>query len=144
MRRSMMKSGRNVPEFEHVGADVEAGLRLLADQVAEELELAGLTVVKHGDAGAGAMIEVDTGADAAGGVWVTWHADSRLRLAAAAAVQQGCVADPMIQRSGTITQIMLDALRAILAARGFGVVQEPDDMRPLWDQVVSPASGTRN
>ncbi|MGY3056761.1 hypothetical protein ACVWZD_001006 [Streptomyces sp. TE3672] len=124
-------------EFERVEGAVEAALNLLADQVADELELAGLSVLKDGNAGTGAEIEVDAGADEAGGVYVTWHPESRLSSAAAVAVQQGRFDEPVIQHSGTVKRIMRDAISAILQSSRFSVEQSTDDMRPLAIRVTS-------
>ncbi|MFI8365166.1 hypothetical protein ACIGD1_34065 [Streptomyces sp. NPDC085612] len=124
-------------EFERVQGAAEAGLNLLADQVADELERAGLSVLRDGNADAGAEIEVDAGADEAGGVYVAWRPGSRLSLAAAVAVQQGRFDEPVIQHSGTVKRIMLDAISAILQSSRFSVEQSTDDMRPLAIRVTS-------
>ncbi|MFG3002249.1 hypothetical protein [Streptomyces sp. NPDC048340] len=129
-------------EFERVEGTVEAALNMLADQVADELELAGLSVLKGGNADAGAEIEVDAGEDEAGGVYVTWCPGSQLSLAAAVAVQQGRFDEPMIQHSGTVKRIMLDAISAILQSSRFSVEQSTDDMRPLAIRVTSSAAGS--
>ncbi|MEW1550635.1 hypothetical protein [Streptomyces tsukubensis] len=127
-------------EFEHVESDSEVALEMLASQVAGELELAGLTVLREGNIHAGAEIDVDTGADESGGIYVTWSTNSRLSLAAALAVQQGRFDDPAIQHSGTVKQIMRKAIFELLQSARFGVEESDDEMRPLSIRVTaSPA-----
>ncbi|WP_455362300.1 hypothetical protein [Streptomyces sp. SYSU K21746] len=128
-------------EFERVEGGVAAALKILADQVAQDLELAGLSVLKEGEGGVGAEIEVDAGADEAGGVYVSWCPDSRLSLEAAVAVQQGRFDEPAVQHSGAVKRIMRDAISVILQSSGFGVEQSTDDMRPLAIRVISSPVG---
>lgn len=128
--------------FERVEGDEEAALELLADQIAEELGLAGLPVVRGGGAGSGAEIEVDVGADDAGGVYVTWQPDPRLSQAAAHAVQEGRFDEPMIRRSGAVKQVMITAVAEILRSAHFHVATSTDDMRPLAIQVSAPHPGS--
>ncbi|MER5739699.1 hypothetical protein ABT117_29065 [Streptomyces sp. NPDC002262] len=134
--------GLEVNEFERVEGDDEAALQGLASQVAEELELAGLTVIREGDVDAGAEIEIDKGADEAGGVYVTWSPNSRLSLAAAVAVQQGRFDEPAIQHSGMVKRIMREAIFELLRSARFGVERSGDDMRPLSIRVTSSSVGS--
>lgn len=124
-------------EFERIDDDAKAALELLASRVAEELELAGLTVQREGGADAGAEIEVDQGADEAGGVYVTWSPNPRLSLAAADAVQRGRFQEPAIQRSGIVGKIMSEAILEVLRSARFGVEVSDDDMRPFSIRVTA-------
>jgi hypothetical protein len=130
-----------VSGFERVDDVAEAALTALSDQVADELESAGIPVQRGGQGGSGVAMEVDTGADEAGGVFLTWGR-SRLSLLAAAAVRDGRLDDPVIRRSGEVARVMGDAVATILRSAGFDIEDAPDDMRPLSLRVVS-APGAR-
>ncbi|WP_158983610.1 hypothetical protein [Streptomyces sp. NRRL F-5193] len=133
--------GLELTEFERVEGDDEVALEGLASQVTEELKLAGLTVIREGDADVGVEIEIDKGADEAGGVYVTWSPSSRLSLAAVVAVQQGRFDAPAIQHSGMVKRIMCEALFELLKSARFGVEKTGDEMRPLAIRVTSPSVG---
>lgn len=135
------ESGRiaHVVWVERVDDDAAAALELLAGHVADELELAGLTVVREEDVHAGAVIDVDMGADEAGGVHVTWCPSSRLSLPAATAVHEGRFDEAVIQRAGTASRIMCDALYELLKSASFGVVRSDDELRPFSIRVTEYA-----
>ena len=123
-------------EFDEVVEPVRTERETLADMARNELMFAGLPV-PHGDDGPGAVFEVDFGADAAGGVFVKWHADGRLRTAAAQSVLAGRLTDPAIRRSGRISLIMRDAIISILNEAGYAAEPSDDDMRPAALRVRS-------
>jgi hypothetical protein len=68
--------------FETVSSDELAGMEALALRVRNELAAAGLPVLVPGlnpGLDSGAEVEVDPGADAAGGIFVGWSASPHLR-----------------------------------------------------------------
>ena len=127
-------------KFLQVGDSARADRVALAKAVRLELTRAGLPLRSASDpAGPGADIEIDMGDDEAGGVFVTWHADGSLTLAAAQSVSEGRFDDEVIRRSGVISEAMRDSIIAILNAANLVAVQSDDDMRPLALRVVAAA-----
>jgi hypothetical protein len=125
-------------EFPRVDDTVRVERTSVAEAAREELVHAGLPLRPEDDlTGPGFDIEVDLGDDEAGGVFVTWHADSSITQAAVQSVAQGRLDDAVVQRSGVMSQAMRDAMIAILNAGGFIAVLSDDDMRPLALRVVS-------
>lgn len=126
----------SVLTFVRVSDDEARGRRRTAARVAQELQRAGLPVARDSES-AGAVIEVDQGADDAGGVYVTWNPSADLATAAAAAVGRGDVDDPRIEHAGHVSLVMRRAVVELLAAAGFdAVMTEPDDTRPLAVRVT--------
>jgi hypothetical protein len=117
-------------QFEEVSGPEREAREKLADAAREDLTLAGLPV-RDGPEGPGAEFEVDFGDDDAGGVWVSWNPDERWTRASSESMLAGRLDDPVIERSGRVTEIMRDAMIAILAQAGYAVEPSDDDMRPL-------------
>jgi hypothetical protein len=129
------------PELDQVAIEVRTARLEIARTTRDELARAGLPIRESGGPNsAGAEIEVDFGDDGAGGVFVTWHADSGLTEAAAQSVLAGRLNDPAIQQSGTISTAMRDAMVAILVAARCVAEPSGDDMRPLALRVLSSPS----
>ncbi|WP_067812523.1 hypothetical protein [Actinomadura kijaniata] len=93
--------------------------------------------------GSGAEIEVDYGADAAGGVYATWRLHPQLARAAAYAIgEETGEDDPALLFSGAVAVAMERALGAILTAAGFTVEEADDEYRPFTLRIVAgPAGG---
>ncbi|MFL1381429.1 hypothetical protein [Nocardiopsis protaetiae] len=123
-------------DFERVGVEAEQALNLLAEKVSEELDVAGIPNFRDGEFGAGAEIEVDLGADRAGGVFVHWNPAESLVQASVAAVGQGRLDAPAIRRAGAVGEIMRDAIFRILQSSDFGVELDTGDMRPFAVRVI--------
>lgn len=126
-------------DFKHVEEAVKAARARLASGVLAELQLAGLPASHDSDAtfSVGAEIEVDSGDDEAGGVFITWRPDLRLSGAAAESVRNGRFDDAVVQHSGSVALFMRDAIIEILKSAGFVVESSTDDMRPLSVHVIS-------
>lgn len=123
--------------FHRVSDDEAAARRRLAELVAQELQRAGLTVVWDATSDGGAEIEVDQGADGAGGVFVTWHPGTELAVAASTAVDSGELDAPVIEQAGAVALIMRQAILELLLAAGFdATATEVDDTRPLAVRVT--------
>jgi hypothetical protein len=93
-----------VAEFERVEAAAESALELLADAVVRTLGEAGLTTSRSD--GPGFEVEVDLGADEAGGVFVSWRASDELEDQAADAVLAGRLDHPLLAYLGTVAAAM--------------------------------------
>ncbi|WP_030680852.1 hypothetical protein [Streptomyces rimosus] len=132
--------------FEKVSAEEVARLEALASKVRDELAAAGLPVLAPGLShvlAGGAEVEVDDGADAAGGVYVDWEASPRLRQCATRALRLRLMDDPVLRRPGEISAAMMHAISAILTGAGFTVEDPNDDYRPFHLRVVAgPPPGT--
>jgi hypothetical protein len=129
--------------FQHVPFNTADSYNTLAALIYSALEIAGLPAHYHsiGSMRPGAEIEVDTGDDDAGGVYVIWRPSEQLSLAAAEQVRQGKLSDPVIEHSGSVKLVMRDAIITILASAGFSLQPSTDDMRPLAIQVRSGPAG---
>ncbi|MFI1913065.1 hypothetical protein [Nocardia sp. NPDC020380] len=130
-----MSNPNSVPE-----AELERR-RELAKRVRAELERAGLpTLEAAGAVGfAGAVVGVDPGDDSLGGVFVDWQADSALRKAAAAAVEESRFDDPAIRHNGIVAEQMGEAISGILRSAGFET-EIDDDLAPSVVHVTGTAS----
>lgn len=134
--------------FERVTPGEAVVRESLAGRVAEELRRAGLAVLGragHGDPDGGAVIEVDLGADDAGGVYVTWEPAAELAQAAADAVDRGDLDAPDIVRAGAVAIAGRDTVVGLLRSLGFVAECTADvDTRPLAVRVshVRPTTGT--
>ncbi|GGX36694.1 hypothetical protein [Streptomyces noursei] len=120
-------------DYTNASDEIVANRNALADKVRRELELAGIATFRQENAGerAGAEIEVDLGADSAGGVFVSWNPHPSLSQAAADGVRNGQLQVPAIRHSGAVVSHMRDAMIGILASAGFRADIADDDMRPL-------------
>jgi hypothetical protein len=131
--------------FEKVSGDELAGLEALALRVRNELAAAGLPVLIPGMApvlASGAEVEVDAGADAAGGVFVGWAASPRLRECALRALRLRLTDDPVLRHSDQVGSAMMQAMAVVLASAGFTVEDADHEYRPRELRVVSgPARG---
>lgn len=130
--------------FERISGDELAGIEALARRVRNELAAAGLPVVSDVDPvlAGGAMVEVDDGADMAGGVFAGWSASPRLRECTSRAFGLRMLDDPLLRHSSQIAAAMMQAMGAILTSAGFTVEEANDEYRPHQLRVVSgPAPG---
>ena len=113
----------------------------LADKICRELQLAGVPAFREDrDDQAGALVEVDTGDDAAGGVFVDWKPDPSLTRAAVEKMQNGEYQAPVIAYAGAVRAHMQKALIGILGSAGFQADAADafgGDMRPLSVRVAS-------
>ncbi|MER5781520.1 hypothetical protein ABT104_07280 [Streptomyces mobaraensis] len=118
--------------FERVGAEEFERKEALASRVRNELAAAGLPVLTPGldrVLASGAEVEVDEGADAAGGVYVGWLSSPRLRECTSRAFRLGLLGDPLLRHSSEIAAAMTQAMAAILASAGFAVEDANDEYR---------------
>jgi hypothetical protein len=124
--------------FERVDAEEEQVLQALALDALEVLLSAGLprSVEAGADISAGITVEVDSGDDEAGGVYLMWRPDGQLVNEAALAVLNGRLDDPAIGRSAVFKAAMKDAMLSILASSGFLVEESRDDLNPLAVRVL--------
>ncbi|MFE6225326.1 hypothetical protein [Streptomyces sp. NPDC057854] len=119
--------------FERVSAEESERLEALASRVRNELAAAGLPVLTPGldrVLASGAEVEVDEGADAAGGVYVGWVISPRLRECTNRAFRLRLLDDPLLRHSSEIAAAMMHAMAAILASAGFAVQDANDEYRP--------------
>jgi hypothetical protein len=126
--------------FEKVSGDKLAGMEALALRVRNELAAAGLPVLAPGMnpvLASGAEVEVDGGADAAGGIFVGWSASPRLRECAVRAFRLRLMDDPLLRHSSQVGAAMMQAMGAVLASAGFTVEDANDEYRPHRLRVVS-------
>lgn len=128
-------------DYREAPEDVIAERNALADEVCRELMLAGVPAFREDrDDQAGAQVEVDTGDDAAGGVFVDWKPDPALRRAAVDSMQRGDQTAPVIRHDGAICSHMQKAIIGILTSAGFqadAAAAFDGDMRPLSVRVTS-------
>jgi hypothetical protein len=126
-------------KFEHVSADVQRLMEALAEAACREFLSAGLpAVVMPGtEPVAGVNIEIDTGADEAGGVFATWSPSEALDLAAADAVAHGRHDDPSIKHSGAICKAMADAMLVILVSSGFVARVGENEYMPFSIEILA-------
>ncbi|MGW1952422.1 hypothetical protein ACWCPI_06600 [Streptomyces sp. NPDC001920] len=136
--------------FDHREApeDVVAERTALADQVCRELALAGLPASREDrDDQVGALVEIDTGDDAAGGVFVDWRPDPALTRAAMERMQKGEYRAPVIEHDGAVRAHMQKAITGILRSAGFRADAAADfdgDLRPLSVRVEPGGPTTRH
>ncbi|WP_030774724.1 MULTISPECIES: hypothetical protein [unclassified Streptomyces] len=134
-------------EFERVGDEESAALKALAQRVRDELAAAGLPVVAPGldpILAVGADVEVDDGADAAGGVFVDWRASPRLRDCANRAYRLKLLDEPVLRHSRAVGDAMARAMADVLTSAGFSVEDARDEYRPQQLRVVAgPPAGRR-
>jgi hypothetical protein len=136
--------GLGMFDFHEVSSEKADRLNAIADGVGVELHLAGIPVRRNGEEGAipGAEIEVDTGDDAGGGVYVTWQPSSELLIAVGRLVQEGQNSAPLIEHFGAINHSMQTAVISILESASYEVEAADDDMRPFAVRVNSKKDST--
>ncbi|MEU5609736.1 hypothetical protein AB0H03_13555 [Streptomyces sparsogenes] len=118
--------------FERVSAEEAERQEALASRVRNELTAAGLPVLTPGldrVLASGAEVEVDDGADAAGGVYVGWLTSPRLRECTRRAFRLRLLSDPLLRHSSEIAAAMMKSMAAILASAGFTVEDANDEYR---------------
>lgn len=126
--------------LEKVSADQLAAMQTLARRVGSELAAAGLPVPAPGlppELAGGAELEVDDGADPAGGVFVSWTASPRLQACTIRAFRLQRLDDPLLRHSAQIEAAMMQAMAVILTSAGFTVQDADDDCRPYHLRVIS-------
>ncbi|AZP15092.1 hypothetical protein EJC51_02465 [Streptomyces aquilus] len=126
--------------FERVGSEESAALEVLAYKVRNELAAAGLPVLAPGlDSvlAGGVEVDIDDGADAAGGVFVAWQASPRLRACARRAFALKQLDEPVLRHSSAIGAAMKQAMAAVLASAGFTVEDARDEYRPQQLRVLA-------
>ncbi|MET7476890.1 hypothetical protein ABZT17_21305 [Streptomyces sp. NPDC005648] len=119
--------------FERVSAEESAALEALACKVRNELAAAGLPVIAPGLDPAltgGAEVDIDDGADAAGGVYVAWQPSSRLRACASRAFRLKQLNEPVLAHSSAVGVALMHAMSAVLTSAGFRVEETRDEYRP--------------
>ncbi|MFF4544264.1 hypothetical protein [Streptomyces sp. NPDC001435] len=112
-----------------------------ASEARTQLAAAGLPVEPHGldpAVGAGAVVEVDPGADEAGGVYVSWRPAPVLRVAAMRCAMEQRPEDPVLGHIGAIDSAMTEAIRAVLTAGGFDIGDSPNDFAEGAVYVIGP------
>ncbi|SEB64949.1 hypothetical protein [Streptomyces sp. TLI_105] len=125
--------------FERVSAEESEHQEALASKVRNELAAAGLPVLTPGLdrlLAGGAEVEVDHGADAAGGVYVGWSISPRLQECTRRAFRLRLLDDPLLRHSSEIATAMMQSMAAILASAGFTVEDANDEYRPHQLRVV--------
>ncbi|WP_153040160.1 hypothetical protein [Actinoplanes sp. TFC3] len=131
---------KSLVEFDYgvVSSEIRSALLNIATFTRNIIQQAGLSVQVDGElSSVGAEVEIDFGDDAAGGVFVTWHADPALTEVAAQSVSDGRFDDPSIIQSGAISEVMRDAIIQILQLAKCVAEPSNDDMRPLALRVTS-------
>lgn len=132
--------------FERVSDDARANMERLDQRVRSELAAAGLPLIVPGLSAilaGGAQVDVDDGADTAGGVFVGWHASPRLQACTIRALRLKLLNDPLLQHSGQIEAAMTQAMATILTSAGFTVQDADNEYRPYQLRLVdTPGPGT--
>lgn len=121
-------------EFQHVDSAIAARWHNLADRARATLIAAGIPAFdeKHSATHGGARVEVDTGDDGIGGIYLTWTFSEELAKEIGSRLLSQDVSHPVIRYSGKVQLAMRDAIIAILGAAGFSAgASKDDDMRPL-------------
>lgn len=127
------QEGAAVVQFERVDDEGVAQLLDLADKARTALLRAGLPVSLTSDNSdaPGALIEVDEGADEAGGVFITWSLSPEFTAEVSGFLLSGEITHPSIQLSGEIKAAMIDSILKMLNSSGLSAALSDDDMRPL-------------
>jgi hypothetical protein len=122
-----------VVEFEHLNQEAADRLRDLADRARVTLIAAGIQAfdITHQNPRGGAAIEVDTGADDAAGVYISWTFSEELTNEISNYLLTKQTSHPTFQYSGKIRLAMRDVIMTILNAAGLKASHSKDDMRPL-------------
>lgn len=123
-----------------MSAEESAALEALAGKVRNELAAAGLPVFAPGldpVLAGGAEVDIDDGADAAGGVFVAWQTSPRLRACARRAFRLKQLDEPVLRHSSAVGAAMMQAMAAVLASAGFSVEDARDEYRPQQLRVLA-------
>ncbi|OPG10944.1 hypothetical protein B1R27_00015 [Streptomyces sp. GKU 895] len=132
--------------FERVSAEESAALEALSWKVRNELAAAGLPVLAPGlntILAGGADVEVDDGADAAGGVFVGWTTSPRLQACASRAFRLKQLDDAVLRHSNAVGAAMMQAIAAVLSSAGFSVEDARDEYRPQQLRVLAAPPSTQ-
>jgi hypothetical protein len=126
------------PPAHRSAAEVEA-LERLAGEVVAVLRRAGLPVTRPAVPVApgvvGAVVTIDTGDDAAGGVYVAWQEHPGAAAAAREAFEAQDSTSAAMAFSGAVAAAMAGAVIAILRAAGLSA-GEAGDLAPFQVRVV--------
>lgn len=121
--------------FEHVDDEAARRLRDLADRVRATLTTAGIPASASAspDPDGGAFIDVDTGADEAGGVYISWKLPAAQHDELLGYVQAGQPSHPRARYLLEVQRAMREAIMAILNAADLTAARSEDhnDMAPL-------------
>ena len=121
--------------FEHVDDEAARRLMDLADRVLAILTAAGIpaSASENPRQDGGAVITVDAGADAAGGVHVAWQFPRVEHDELLSYLRAGLQSDPAVEYSFEVWQAMRKAIMAILNAAGLAAARSEDhnDAAPL-------------
>ncbi|MGW6706429.1 hypothetical protein ACWGDE_16250 [Streptomyces sp. NPDC054956] len=143
--------------FETVTTEELKAMETLARRVRNELAAAGLPVLApdlDSSFSGGAEVDIDDGADSAGGVFVSWAAAPSLRASTSRTFRAWQRSDPQLQQpdepvlrrmrhSSEIDAAMMGAMAAILASAGYTTQDAQDSYRPHHLRVTAgPASGS--
>lgn len=118
-------------EFEHIDSEASERLRDLADRARVTLIAAGIPAFDSEDSSprGGAEIEVDTGDDEAGGVYISWAFSRELTDEIGGYLLSNQLSHPTIKYTGKVAAAMRDAIVAILNAAGLSARAAEDDIR---------------
>ncbi|MFF5492965.1 hypothetical protein [Streptomyces aquilus] len=126
-----------------------------ASEARTQLAAAGLPVqaeYMEPAVGGGAVVEVDPGDDATGGVYVGWQPASVLRTAGQRLSVHTEHGLRVLRHKRAVTEAIVEAMRAVLTRGGFTVKDSPDEYSlgslylvsppgtPLLDMLEGPAS----
>jgi hypothetical protein len=119
--------------LQHVDDEAAARLRDIATRARAALVSAGIPAFDSEDPSpdGGASVQVDTGDDAAGGVYVQWVFPRSLTDDINAYIIDKQFTHPTVKYSGVVYGAMRDALLSILRASGFSAELADEDMRPF-------------
>ncbi|TDC15318.1 hypothetical protein E1265_26890 [Streptomyces sp. 8K308] len=126
--------------FERVSEEARESLARLAGLTRDQLELAGIPAhLWRADASrqAGAEVVVDSGDDAAGGVYVLWQISDDLSRTVSESVRGGRLGDPVVAHASRLKTVMHEAVMRVLESAGFEVRVGEYDMAPSAVQVLS-------
>ncbi|WP_020140643.1 hypothetical protein [Streptomyces sp. 351MFTsu5.1] len=127
--------------FERVSAEEAAALEALSWKVRNELAAAGLPVLApmmDSVLAGGAEVDVDDGADAAGGVFISWKTSPRMQACARRAFGLKQLHEPVLRHSHAVGAAMIEAMAAVLSSAGFTVENARDDYhRPQQLRVLA-------
>jgi hypothetical protein len=118
-------------EFEYTSSDAAERLTDLADHAHLILVAAGIPAFDSNspNPSGGAEIEVDTGDDQAGGVYISWSFSRELAEEISGYLLDQEYSQPRIQYSSKIRLAMRDAIITILNAAGLTAGPAEDDIR---------------
>lgn len=119
--------------LQHVDDEAAARLRDVATRARAALGSAGIPAFdsEASSPDGGASVQVDSGDDAAGGVYVYWVLSRSLTNDINAHIIDKQFTHPTVEYSGVVYGAMRDALLAILSASGFSAELADEDIRPF-------------